>query len=62
MEDASAGVQAAKAGGMAAVGVARGDDAGLLAARGADIVVAGLDEVDVPALLAGQLTAVDKNR
>jgi beta-phosphoglucomutase-like phosphatase (HAD superfamily) len=55
MEDASAGVEAAKAGGMAAIGVARADDAALLAAAGADIVVASLDEVDVPALAAGRV-------
>ena len=55
MEDASAGVEAAKAGGMAAIGIARGDDAHLLAAAGADIVVATLDEVDVSALADGQL-------
>ena len=55
VEDASAGVQAAKAGAMAAIGVARGDDAALLAAAGADIVVATLDEVDVAALAEGRL-------
>jgi beta-phosphoglucomutase-like phosphatase (HAD superfamily) len=55
IEDASAGVQAAKAGAMAAVGVARADDADLLATAGADIVVESLDEVDVPALLSGRL-------
>lgn len=55
MEDAPAGVVAAKAGGMAAVGVARADDAALLAGAGADLVVADLDEVDVDALVAGLL-------
>ena len=50
MEDAAAGVQAAKAGGMAAIGIARGDDAELLAAAGADIVVTSLDDVDLAAL------------
>ena len=39
MEDAAAGVQAAKAGEMGAIGIARKDDAELLAAAGADIVV-----------------------
>src|SRR5205823_5236456 len=39
MEDAAAGVQAAKAGAMGAIGIARKDDAELLAAAGADIVV-----------------------
>jgi beta-phosphoglucomutase-like phosphatase (HAD superfamily) len=56
LEDAVAGVQAAKAGGMAAIGVARADDAQLLTAAGADIVVTTLDDVDTAALGAGQLT------
>jgi beta-phosphoglucomutase-like phosphatase (HAD superfamily) len=55
MEDAAAGVQAAKAGRMGAIGIARKDDAELLAAAQADIVVATLDEVDLPALLDGRL-------
>ena len=55
LEDAAAGVQAAKAGAMAAIGIARGDDADLLADAGADIVVATLDEVDVAQLAAGRL-------
>ena len=55
MEDAAAGVQAAKAGDMAAIGVARADDAGLLAAAQADIVVSTLDEVDLSALANGRL-------
>jgi beta-phosphoglucomutase-like phosphatase (HAD superfamily) len=55
MEDAPAGVQAAKAGEMGAIGIARRDDAGLLARAGADIVVKTLDEVDVYALLDGRL-------
>lgn len=59
MEDASAGVEAAKAGGMAAIGVARFDDADLLAAAGADIVVASLDEVDLAALAGGSLVTRD---
>ncbi|MGI8806783.1 MAG: HAD family hydrolase [Acidimicrobiales bacterium] len=57
MEDATAGVQAAKAGDMAAIGVARFDDADLLHSAGADIVVATLDEVDVAALVGGRLAA-----
>ena len=56
VEDAEAGVQAAKAGDMAALGVARADDAELLEAAGADLVVATLDEVDVSALSEGRLT------
>jgi beta-phosphoglucomutase len=55
MEDAAAGVQAAKAGAMSAIGIARRDDAELLAAAGADIVVATLDEVDLAALADGRL-------
>ena len=56
IEDASAGVQAAKAGGMAAIGIARADDADLLAAAGADLVVTSLDDVDRDALTRGELT------
>jgi beta-phosphoglucomutase-like phosphatase (HAD superfamily) len=55
MEDAPSGVQAAKAGSMGAIGIARRDDAELLAAAGADIVVKTLDEVDVAALSEGRL-------
>lgn len=55
VEDAPAGIEAARTGGMAAIGVARAHDAGLLAAAGADIVVATLDEVDVGALAEGRL-------
>jgi beta-phosphoglucomutase-like phosphatase (HAD superfamily) len=45
IEDAQSGVQAAKAGGMAAIGVARLGDQQLLAAAGADWVVTSLDEL-----------------
>ncbi|MDD9368769.1 MAG: hypothetical protein PV358_01505 [Acidimicrobiales bacterium] len=55
LEDAVAGVAAAKAGEMAAIGIARADDADLLAAAGADIVVASLDQVDRSALAGGRL-------
>ena len=55
LEDAPAGVQAAKAGGMAAIGIARADDTQLLAAAGADIVVTTLDDVDTATLAAGRL-------
>ncbi|NMI01709.1 HAD family hydrolase [Pseudonocardia acidicola] len=51
VEDAASGVQAAKAGGMAALGLARADDEQLLADAKADLVVTSLDQVDV-ALLA----------
>ena len=52
IEDAQSGVQAAKAGGMACIGVARFDDAPLLRAAGADWVVTSLDELPVEALEA----------
>ena len=55
VEDATSGVQAAKAGGMAALGVARADDQALLAAANADLVVTSLDEVDIPGLGHHQL-------
>ncbi len=55
VEDATSGIQAAKAGGMAGLGVARFDDEDLLAAAGADIVVTSLDRVDVAALQSGRL-------
>jgi len=55
MEDAAAGVQAAKAGAMAAIGIARADDSDLLAGAGADIVVTTLDDVDLAALASGRL-------
>ena len=60
IEDASAGVEAAKAGTMAAIGVARFDDENLLDAAGADIVVTTLDEVDVAALRAGSLAKKER--
>jgi beta-phosphoglucomutase len=55
LEDAAAGVQAAKAGGMTAIGIARADDTQLLAAAGADIVVTTLDDVDTATLAARRL-------
>jgi HAD superfamily hydrolase (TIGR01509 family) len=54
-EDAPVGVQAARAAGMAALGVARLDDAPPLRAAGADLVVTSLDEIDVGSLAAGRL-------
>jgi beta-phosphoglucomutase-like phosphatase (HAD superfamily) len=59
MEDASAGVQAAKAGGMAAIGIARANDTELLAAAHADIVVTTLDDVDLSELANGRLSTKD---
>jgi beta-phosphoglucomutase len=55
LEDAAAGIQAAKAGGMGGIGISRADDAALLAAAGADIVVTSLDDVDLTALAGGRL-------
>ena len=55
IEDAASGVEAAKAGGMAALGIARADDAALLERAGADIVVTTLDDVDLAALAEGRL-------
>jgi beta-phosphoglucomutase len=55
VEDATSGVQAAKSGGMAALGVARADDEELLAAANADLVVTSLDDVDVAGLGVHQL-------
>lgn len=51
VEDAPSGVQAAKAGGMACIGVARLGDQLLLEAAGADWVVTSLDELSVAELL-----------
>ena len=45
VEDAVVGIEAARAAGIAALGVARGDDAERLAAAGADLVVTTLDDV-----------------
>jgi HAD superfamily hydrolase (TIGR01509 family) len=59
VEDAVSGVEAARAGGMAALAVARGDDAELLIAAGADLVVGTLDDVDLAALAQGRLTPAD---
>lgn len=55
VEDAAVGVQAAKAGGLAALGIARADDADRLAEAGADIVVTSLDGVDLDRLADGRL-------
>jgi beta-phosphoglucomutase len=55
VEGATSGVEAANAGGMAALGLARADDEELLAAANADLVVTSLDQVDVAALGEHQL-------
>lgn len=57
VEDAPAGVIAAKNGGMKAIGVARHHDEAILDASGADLVVVSLDEVAVEPLLSGELTS-----
>jgi trehalose/maltose hydrolase-like predicted phosphorylase len=55
VEDATSGVQAAKAGNMAALGVARLGDEQLLVDAGADLVVTTLDAVSLRALAEGRL-------
>ena len=59
VEDAESGVQAAKAGGMAALGVARLDDENVLHSAHADLVVTTLDAVSRQALAEGRL---ERNR
>jgi trehalose/maltose hydrolase-like predicted phosphorylase/beta-phosphoglucomutase-like phosphatase (HAD superfamily) len=54
-EDASTGIQAAKAAGMAALGVARLDDRDLLLEAGADLVLTSLDDVSRRVLAEGRL-------
>jgi len=56
IEDAVAGVQAAKAGEMFALGLARADDYDALAAEHPALVVTTLDDVDLEALREGRLT------
>ena len=55
IEDAVTGIQAAKAGGMAALGISRADDEELLAAAHPDVLVTSLDDVDLEALREGRL-------
>ena len=55
VEDAVSGIQAAKAGDMAALGISRADDADALSAAHADLVVTSLDDVDVQRLREGSL-------
>jgi beta-phosphoglucomutase len=55
VEDAPAGILAARGGNMAAIGVARQHDAALLRGAGADLVVNSLDEVAIDELAAGRL-------
>ncbi len=58
VEDAANGVQAAKAGNMAALGLARAEDEELLEDAGADLVVTTLDDVSIDALAEGRLERV----
>jgi trehalose/maltose hydrolase-like predicted phosphorylase/beta-phosphoglucomutase-like phosphatase (HAD superfamily) len=58
VEDAVAGVKAAKAGGMAALGIARVGDSQLLREAGADLVLTTLDDVDRTSLRNGRLDCV----
>ena len=62
VEDAVSGVQAAKAGDFAALGLARADDADILADAGADLVVTTLDDVDIDGLSEGRLARKDLAR
>ena len=55
VEDAPAGIAAARGGGMAALGIARLGDEALLQAAGADLVLTSLDQLDVAAIADGAL-------
>jgi beta-phosphoglucomutase len=57
VEDAVSGIQAAKAGGMAGLGIARHGDEELLRDAEADLVVTSLDMVDLDRLSDGVLAA-----
>ncbi len=55
IEDAPAGIQAARAGGMAGLGIARLGDEALLHAADAELVVTSLDQVDTAVIADGVL-------
>ena len=55
VEDAPAGIAAARAGGMASIGIARLGDEAMLQAAGAGLVVTSLDQVDLAAVPDGIL-------
>lgn len=55
VEDATAGIVAARAAGMTALGVARLADTAPLRAAGADLVVTSLDDVSLSSLARGRL-------
>lgn len=61
VEDAPAGIAAARAGGMYAIGVARHDDAAGLREEGAATVTTRLDTIDVAALLRGDILETDND-
>jgi beta-phosphoglucomutase-like phosphatase (HAD superfamily) len=54
IEDAPAGIEAARAGRMTALGVARLRDAAVLRAAGADVVVTSLEEIAIDELADGR--------
>jgi beta-phosphoglucomutase len=56
VEDAVSGVQAAKAGGMAALAISRADDEALLAAAEPTVLVTSLDQIDLSGLSEGRLS------
>jgi beta-phosphoglucomutase-like phosphatase (HAD superfamily) len=58
IEDAPAGIRAARAGGMASIGIARLGDEALLRAAEADLVVTSLDHVDIAAIAGETLRAL----
>lgn len=62
VEDAPAGIRAARAASMTSLGVARLGDAALLDAAHADLVVRSLDEVDRDQLAHGVLRAVPRRQ
>ena len=58
LEDAVSGIQAAKAGEIVGLGIARLDDVEELRRAGADLVVTSLDDVDRPSLARGEVRRV----
>lgn len=60
IEDATAGIEAARAGGMIGLGIARLGDEALLRTAGADLVVTSLDDIDAAALIDGRLSTRGK--
>lgn len=54
-EDAPAGIEAARAGGMVALGLARSGEEALLQAAGANLVVRSFDEISIEELARGYL-------